>query len=106
MCSCALEFFGSPPNCRPECTVNSECDASKSCLNQKCVNPCANVCGIDAECRVVNHAPICSCRQGFEGDPFVRCLPEQSKYISTCTYLSNYYLFPVVVTITTAFNLL
>lgn len=54
--------------------MNSECDTSKSCSNHKCVNPCLNACGQNAECRVVNHAPICSCRQGFGGDPFIRCL--------------------------------
>lgn len=78
-CSCMLDFFGSPPNCRPECTVNSECDSSKSCVRQKCIDPCVGACGQNAECRVVNHAPICSCRQGFEGDPFIRCSVIESK---------------------------
>lgn len=80
-CSCMPDFFGLPPNCRPECTVNSECDSTKSCVRQKCINPCTGVCGENAECRVVNHAPICSCRQGFEGDPFIRCGVIQSNYI-------------------------
>lgn len=72
-CSCMPDFYGAPPNCRPECTVNSECDNTKSCIRQKCVDPCIGSCGQEAECRVVNHAPICSCRRGFEGDPFVKC---------------------------------
>lgn len=79
VCSCKPDFLGSPPNCRPECTVNSECESTKSCSRQKCINPCINTCGQNAECRVVNHAPICSCRQGFEGDPFIRCVVVESK---------------------------
>lgn len=78
-CSCQPSYFGTPPNCRPECTVNSECDATKSCINKKCNNPCIDSCGRNSECRVVNHAPICSCRQGFSGDPFITCSPVESK---------------------------
>lgn len=77
------EFLGAPPNCRPECTVNSECEITKSCVRQKCVDPCVGVCGQNAECRVVNHAPICSCRRGYQGDPFIRCTIVESKYLHT-----------------------
>ena len=85
------DFYGAPPSCRPECTVNSECDFSKSCIRQKCVDPCIGSCGQEAECRVVNHAPICSCRRGYEGDPFVRCaiVPGIVEY-STIFYIQNY----------------
>lgn len=78
-CSCMPDFFGSPPNCRPECTVNSECESVKSCVRQKCINPCIGACGQSSECRVVNHAPICSCPQGYQGDPFLMCTVIQSK---------------------------
>lgn len=83
------DFFGLPPNCRPECTVNSECEAAKSCVRHKCINPCVDACGQNSECRVVNHAPICSCRIGFEGDPFIRCAPIIRKCISCITDLYN-----------------
>lgn len=29
-CSCLPNYNGSPPNCRPECTINSECPAHRS----------------------------------------------------------------------------
>jgi hypothetical protein len=90
-CSCMPDFFGSPPNCRPECTINSECDATKSCVNQKCVNACIGVCGENAECRTVNHAPICSCRQGFQGDPFIRCAAIISKYKFIKLFIESLY---------------
>lgn len=74
-CSCLPNFIGSPPQCRPECTVNSECNANMACINQKCVDPCPGACGNDAVCTVNNHLPSCSCLQGYTGDPFVRCYP-------------------------------
>lgn len=75
VCSCLPEYVGSPPGCRPECVVSSECPSDKACLNQKCKDPCPGVCGTNAECRVNNHSPICSCRNGFTGNPFTRCNP-------------------------------
>ena len=74
ICSCENNFVGSPPNCRPECVMSSECSFDKACLNQKCSDPCANnICGQGATCRVMSHSPICSCPSPLIGDPFVRC---------------------------------
>lgn len=42
----------------------------------KCVNPCEGVCGINAECKVVSHSPICLCAHGYVGDPFFGCTRE------------------------------
>lgn len=79
-CSCVSDYIGTPPNCRPECTVNSECEVSKSCINHKCADPCLGVCGQNSICKVINHAPICSCGQGYTGDPFTKCIEIQSRY--------------------------
>lgn len=75
VCSCLPQYVGSPPNCRPECTISSECSPDKSCVNQKCVDPCPGTCGLNAQCLVINHSPICSCKVTFTGDPFSRCYP-------------------------------
>lgn len=73
-CTCLPEYFGNPyEECRPECVLNSECPRDKSCLRNKCVDPCPGRCGQNAECDVVNHIPVCSCRSGFVGDPFINC---------------------------------
>lgn len=80
MCSCLIGYFGTPPSCRPECLVDSDCTTLMSCSNQKCINPCIGACGLSAECRIHNHKPICYCRNGFTGDPFTRCSAIQSKY--------------------------
>lgn len=79
ICSCLPTYLGSPPNCRPECITSAECPSDKSCIKQKCVDPCPGTCGQNANCVVKHHSPICSCRLGFTGDPFTRCyaIPQQ-----------------------------
>lgn len=74
VCSCLPEYIGSPPNCKPECVVSSECSQNRACHKFKCANPCSSsTCGLGAKCEVINHNPICSCPSGLTGDPFTRC---------------------------------
>lgn len=73
ICSCQVGFIGSPPSCRPECIVSAECNQELACINQKCKDPCPGTCGYNAQCKVNNHNPICSCPVNFEGDPFEQC---------------------------------
>lgn len=73
ICSCLPGYTNSPPNCRPECTISSECNPEKACINQKCVDPCPGSCGTNTNCATINHSPICSCKNGFTGDPFTTC---------------------------------
>ena len=80
VCSCVSEMIGSPPNCRPECTSNSECSSNLACMNQKCQNPCVGACASSAECKVVSHTTICICPQGTTGDPLVQCVEKQQDY--------------------------
>jgi len=81
VCSCLPAYIGSPPGCRPECVVSSECAQNRACVNQKCVDPCPGTCGLNTRCEVINHSPICSCNQGFTGDPFTRCFPVPRKHV-------------------------
>ncbi|XP_052871499.1 neurogenic locus notch homolog protein 1-like, partial [Anopheles cruzii] len=74
-CSCLANYIGSPPNCRPECSINSECPSNQACMNEKCRDPCPGSCGINARCNVINHTPICTCEEGYTGDPFTSCRP-------------------------------
>lgn len=88
ICSCLENYIGSPPACRPECTINSDCLPDKACINLKCVDACASCpCGDQALCHAINHNPICSCPLGYTGDPFIRCTPEESKLSGTFTHL-------------------
>lgn len=74
VCSCAPGYIGTPPECRPECVLNSECPSDRACINQKCSDPCPNSCGIGSVCHASNHNPICACSTGYTGDPFVQCI--------------------------------
>lgn len=72
-CSCITGYIGSPPSCRPECAVSSDCPLNEACSNQKCRDPCLGTCGLQATCNVINHNPICSCASTMTGDPFIQC---------------------------------
>lgn len=73
VCSCLPNYSGQPPNCRPECVINSECSFNKACVNLRCKYPCPGSCGSNAQCNVVNHVPVCYCFEGYTGDPFSGC---------------------------------
>ena len=81
-CQCIDNFIGKPPYCKPECMRNSDCKLDKACVTNKCSDPCLNNCGLNSECKVVNHRPVCACLQTYTGDPFVSCnaLPLPGKY--------------------------
>ncbi|XP_065211196.1 neurogenic locus notch homolog protein 1-like [Planococcus citri] len=81
VCSCQKKYFGSPPTtvCRPECNSDSECPQNKACLDLKCLDVCVGKCGNNAQCQMINHEPICSCQQGFTGNPFVYCIKEEGE---------------------------
>ena len=73
-CQCIPEYFGDPYiACRPECVVHSDCPFNKACKRNKCIDPCPGTCGINAECQVRNHIPICTCITNYIGDPFTAC---------------------------------
>lgn len=88
-CSCLANYFGSPPNCRPECTVNSDCPSDRACIRQKCTNPCPGSCGLSSQCTVFNHIPVCTCLEGFTGDPFSNCSPAPRKNCFNKCYNEN-----------------
>lgn len=80
VCTCLTDYIGTPPMCRPECVISSECPQNKACMNQRCTDPCPGTCGANARCQVVNHNPICSCSRGFSGDPFISCQKDECKH--------------------------
>ena len=81
VCTCPRELIGNPYiECRPECVINNECNRQQACINNKCVDPCPGTCGQRARCDVVNHNPVCSCPEGYIGDPFVECREQPGMY--------------------------
>lgn len=73
VCSCLPGYHGSPPTCRPECVVSSDCLSKQACQNQKCIDSCLGSCGVNAVCRVLSHNPICDCLPGYTGNPVSHC---------------------------------
>lgn len=75
-CTCMPSYYGDPYfNCKPECIQNQECKLNQACVNNKCVDPCLvnGICGMYAECRVVNHIPMCHCIPNYTGNPSIKC---------------------------------
>jgi len=73
-CSCQPQYFGDPyTGCRPECVLSSDCAKDRTCINNKCSDPCPGTCGLNAQCRVINHVPSCSCLPGYTGDSLRSC---------------------------------
>lgn len=63
------------PACYPECLTDSDCAFNKACIGHTCRDPCPGSCGVNANCTVVLHGPICSCPHPMVGNPFEHCLP-------------------------------
>jgi len=90
VCLCQHGYIGTPPNCKPNCLISSECAPNKACINQRCTDPCSNLCAPNSQCKVINHKAICTCKPGFTGDPIKRCLKIKSKHqILRFCYLNN-----------------
>lgn len=90
VCSCLPGYIGASPNCRPECSVSSQCPTNKACFNRKCADPCPGTCGLNSRCETINHSPICSCTPGYTGDPFTVCSELPSKYSMILTVYNKY----------------
>lgn len=53
------------------CSSDEDCAGNLACLSGVCKNPCN--CGVNSDCKVHKHKPVCSCKIGHEGDPNVVC---------------------------------
>lgn len=89
VCSCISDYIGNPVyGCHPECVLNSECPRNQACINNKCADPCASMCGREAQCSVVNHIPMCDCPIGYIGNAYIACAKIESmkflKFIQPC----------------------
>ena len=57
------------------CESDQECPDYNACQNRKCINPCAedDPCAPSANCKVIGHQPVCTCPDGYIGDPRTEC---------------------------------
>lgn len=75
-CVCLSDYVGNAyEGCRPECVVNTDCPSNLACIGRKCKDPCPGACGMNAECYVQNHLPICICISQYTGDASRFCQP-------------------------------
>lgn len=85
-CYCPDGFKGEPnKECKQvECESNTECDLNQRCDNGICINPCLEqgVCGLNAQCKVVNRAAECLCPPNHIGNPKSECEPVSSSKCS------------------------
>lgn len=80
ICVCPSGYISSGSGtCKPaaplldvSCAADSECAEDKSCIRGMCRDPCR--CGPNADCRVKDHKPVCSCLPGFDGNPELECV--------------------------------
>ena len=95
-CSCLPNFFGDPYSaCERECTVNADCTRVEACKNFHCIDPCPGLCGANANCKVINHIPTCTCQEGYQGDPFTSC-----QFLQLCKQMKMIFLKKYFITIT------
>lgn len=67
------------------CQSNDDCAQDEACdaVNRVCRQVCTpGVCAPEAFCEGRNHLPICTCRTGTTGDPYVRCREEPRQPIT------------------------
>lgn len=80
ICVCPDGFISSGSGtCKPVqvtheggCSSDADCPLDKACINGQCRDPCR--CGPNAECRVRDHKPVCSCLPGYDGNPELNCI--------------------------------
>lgn len=89
VCSCAEGSTGNPygvDGCHSRaCEVNDECASNKACIGYTCRDPCPGACGLNAQCHVESHHPVCICEIGFIGNPLLCCIPpEDSRNVGPC----------------------
>ena len=71
-CVCREGYFGDAYSfCRPECVLNSDCNAGYACINRECKDPCPGACSRNAVCTVVNHRAQCNCVHPYTGNAYI-----------------------------------
>lgn len=79
MCRCPEGLGGDPTGpvgCHGyECVVDENCPDQDACIGNRCKDPCPGSCGVNANCRVEKHHPVCTCNEDYTGNPVIRCFP-------------------------------
>lgn len=57
------------------CQYDADCPFFQACVGGHCSDPCGDACAPGAECKVINHRPVCYCPPGYTGTGYDRCSP-------------------------------
>ncbi|XP_034146502.1 uncharacterized protein LOC117593913 [Esox lucius] len=72
------------------CSIDRVCQDSKVCREGKCISACNdNPCGINAVCTGANHAPKCTCRSPWVGNPYQGCREKDLRWETSSEIPSN-----------------
>lgn len=90
ICSCPPGYVSSGKGiCRPvtpilevACEIDKDCTSNHACVTSVCKNPCE--CGLNTDCQIKDHKPVCACRPGFIGDPRTGCYNIKCQTDSHC----------------------
>ena len=87
VCLCPQGLQGNPKvECKKvECSTSRDCESAKSCVKGSCVNLCQlqNACGVNAQCKVINHRKKCTCPVNYIGNPNAECVPDKNECVSS-----------------------
>lgn len=76
-CVCPSGLKGDPTSltgCHDfECLTDDSCSDREACIGYRCRDPCPGSCGINTNCKVEKHHPVCFCNHGLTGNPLIRC---------------------------------
>ena len=78
VCLCPEGYQGEPSKkcSKSVCSRDEDCEPDQHCSSDgACRIPCLEpgVCGVNAQCRVINRRPQCSCPPGYVGNAHVEC---------------------------------
>ena len=73
------------------CQSEDDCPEYNSCRNRACVDPCAedDPCSAAANCQVVRHNVVCTCPDGYVGDPKTSCIRREYPLRQPCNFLQG-----------------
>lgn len=74
-----------------KCVANNDCADDEQCIESinsipMCVKVCENrPCGRNADCSATSHKFVCSCKEGFIGDPIQGCRKKECNFDQDCS---------------------
>lgn len=91
LCTCPPGYVSSGGGiCKPTttvsdavCVIDNNCTANHACVSSVCQNPCN--CGVNSDCLIKDHKPVCACRPGFIGDAINGCYEITCRSDSQCS---------------------